>query len=124
MCSISQVSAVSLLQLLLLSYTEEDYTVSKVSELEIEGTMEWLQVEGDIMYAIDTDSNLVSRWRLEKDYSRLERLQMVEMPGDGPANLVVDRRMVRYFIDDGLVGWLDMSRVWCSVLTTGVAAGV
>ena len=101
MCSISQVSAVSLLQLLLLSYTEEDYTVSKVSELEIEGTMEWLQVEGDIMYAIDTDSNLVSRWRLEKDYSRLERLQMVEMPGDGPANLVVDRRMVRYFIDDG-----------------------
>ena len=75
--------------------TGNGHIVTPISQLEVDGALSWLEVDGDLVYAIDEDSNLVSRWRLSGDYSRLEKLEQVEMPGSGPAHLAVDRELVR-----------------------------
>ena len=68
--------------------------MTKVSELEVDGSLSWLQVEGDLLYGSHEDSSLVSRWRLNRGLTQLERLERVEMPGSGPAHILVDRRLV------------------------------
>ena len=72
----------------------DGHIVTKVSELEVDGSLSWLQVEGDLLYGSHEDSSLVSRWRLNRGFTQLERLERVEMPGSGPAHLTVDRRLV------------------------------
>ena len=69
--------------------------VEKLSELEVDGALSWLQVEADLLYAIHEDSDLVSRWRLGPDLRSLERLERVRLPSSGPAHLVVVRPLVR-----------------------------
>ena len=69
--------------------------MEKVSELEVDGSLSWLEVEGDLLYAIHEDSNLVSRWRLAPDLRSLERLERVRIPSSGPAHLALVKPLVR-----------------------------
>ena len=69
--------------------------VEKVSELEVDGSLSWLEVDDDLLYAIHEDSDLVSRWRLGPDLRSLERLERVRIPSSGPAHLAVVRSLVR-----------------------------
>ena len=69
--------------------------VEKLSELEVDGSLSWLEVDGDLLYAIHEDSDLVSRWRLASNLMSLERLERVRIPSSGPAHLAVVKPLVR-----------------------------
>ena len=79
----------------LVTTTGSGHVVEKVSELEVDGSLSWLVVEDDLLYAIHEDSDLVSRWRLASDLRSLERLERVRIPSSGPAHLAVVKHLVR-----------------------------
>ena len=104
--------------------TGSGHVVEKLSELEVDGSLSWLEVEDDILYAIHEDSNLVSRWRLASDLMSLERLERVRIPSSGPAHLAVVKPLVT--ISRGRSGRsfkLLIIRGRCSSLTMVGAAG-
>ena len=68
--------------------------MEKVSELEVDGSLSWLEVDSDLLYAIHEDSDLVSRWRLGPDLRSLQRLERVRIPSSGPAHLAVVKHLV------------------------------
>ena len=84
--------------------------VEKVSELEVDGSLSWLVVEGDLLYAIHEDSDLVSRWRLASDLRSLERLERVRIPSSGPAHLAVVKHMVRITLVRPGPMWMNVPR--------------
>ena len=46
------------------------------------------------VYAIHESSGYVSRLQLSSDYTKVETLESVKLPGSGPAHLLVDTEKV------------------------------
>ena len=72
------------------------HALELISKPKVPKDLSWLHVDPDTehVYAIHESSGHVSRLKLSSDFTKVETLESVKLPGTGPAHLLVDQEKV------------------------------
>ena len=85
--------------------------IELVSRLDVPDSLSWLDVDpaSGLVYAISETRGEVYRLRLAPDFASVTGLETTELPGSGPAHLLVDReRGQAYSANYGSGSWTQL----------------